>query len=140
MMSVAKAVLQGAKIWMAVRPVRSAQKAVRRLRNKRRERRGLPLLDTEFAADKEFGMLLKGKLSWTGLGVIVLGLVLNVFGVGDCSAEAAAAGQCVPPEALAEHLLAAIDQMLIAVGAIIAARGKQRQALVVYRDETEKEK
>lgn len=70
--------------------------------------------------------ILQGKKSWIGLVAIVVGLLLRVFGIGECSPADAA---CVPAETIVQMLMAALDQILVAAGAIVTAYGVLRKQL-----------
>ena len=64
--------------------------------------------------------MFQGFKSLTGLVTIVVGFVLQFFGVGECAPDAI---ECVTSEALTTQIMGAIDHIVLGVGALVTAWG-----------------
>lgn len=115
-------VAAGEAIWRAIAP----WKRIKQLRNRRRARRGLPLIPITQEDEK---MLPRGTMTYTGIAVTAIGVGLRVFGIGECSVEemATAVQACVDPT-LIDRLASAVNELFEVGGLIVAAIGKRRAA------------
>lgn len=77
------------KLWLVIKPIKRINKPIRKWRNKRRARKGKPLLDV----DGDINM--DGKKTYSGIAITALGLVLNWLGVGDESTATAIVTICM---------------------------------------------
>jgi hypothetical protein len=99
---------------------KAARKGFRMWRNRRRKKKGLP--------PKEERPMLKhmGWVTNSGLLTIAIGLLMNLFGVGDCIPNAE--GVCENADAIATQLSAALDQIFIGLGTVVGTVGRVRTA------------
>lgn len=130
----AELVWRAVRLWMEIKPVKRIRHKLRSMRNKRRARLGKPLLKVDFSDDKEFPIMLRGSLTYSGVLVALVGVVLGWLGVGECLPADAASGVCVASSDLASRLVAAVDEIVTIVGIVIAARGRARIKQAVYED------
>lgn len=112
----------GEAVWRRFRPWRRLKEA----RNKRRARRGEPLLPITEEDDQ---VLPKGSMTYTGVAAIAVGFGLRVAGVGECSVEemATAAQACVDPQ-LVDRAIGAVNELLEVGGILLATFGRRRAA------------
>ena len=110
----------GEQVWRAIAPGRR----IKTWRNKRRARKGKPLLEYN---EGDFDMLPQGTMTNTGaVGAMVTPVVTSVLvglGVGECTPETIEAG-CVG----ATQIAGAAVTMLFAIVALIGYQRKKRRA------------
>lgn len=97
-----------------------ARGAFRNWRNRVRRNKGLP----------EKGVQDMGALGWrtlSGLVTVGVGLAFNLLGIGDCLPDAVT-GVCESAEQVATQIKAAVDQVLIGGGTLLAIGGRVRAA------------
>lgn len=95
------------KIWTLVKPVRR----IRAFRNKRRAKKGLPLIEVDYQEDLD---MLEGKKTYIGIATTLVGLLLGWLGIG--GAEDA--------QSLVDAVVQSIDTVLQAGGLLIATYGR----------------
>lgn len=116
----------GQKLMRKVAPKFAARRAVKRAqraaRHAERQRQPDEVAGEGFQQDEERSML-QGKKTWIGLGLMVVGLVLNVFNIGECTADAIAAATCVPADTILANLGEAADKLATGIGLVVATVG-----------------
>jgi hypothetical protein len=120
-MNLAEFVIPGFRFWRKHEIGKRLMRPIRKARNRRRERRGLPPLT------EEEDTMPKHWLSWGGIIAMGVGFGLQMLGVGECSPEELAAGAqaCVDPTAV-QSVVNGLSEALEGAGAIVAAIGKVR--------------
>ena len=114
-------IASGVRWWRRVRPVKVLKAWRQARRSLKRERKGLPPLpldETEEVMD-----VLPGKKSWIGLVTVLLGVVLNMAGIGQCTPAAIEAATCVPADTLVSMFVSLLDQVFIAIGSAMTLWG-----------------
>lgn len=111
----------GSALWRAAQP----WKRLKRVRNRRRKRLGLPLLPITQEDDKMFP---KGTMTKSGAVIAmlgpVIGLVLGMLGVGSsCPADLP---DCQTSGELANTLATSIGGLITFAGGVIAWKGRNR--------------
>lgn len=116
-----KVIDTGEQVWRAIAPVNKVKRAL----NKRRARKGKPLLVIN--EDEETAMLPNGTMTNTGaVGAIVTTVVTSALvgmGVGECTPETIEAG-CVGATQVAGSIITALFSVL----ALIGYQRKKRRA------------
>ena len=121
-MSAAGIVEFGAAVWREIRPWRR----IKILRNRRREKRGLPPLPLD---EEDLKVLPKGSMTYVGIATTAIGVGLRVFGIGECSVEemATSVTACVDPTII-DRAATAVNELFEIGGLLLAAIGRRRAA------------
>jgi hypothetical protein len=77
----------------------------------------------EFFSTEEDRTMLQGSKSWIGLVGMLVGFLLNVFGIGDCTPDEIAAATCVAGETITAMVIEAADKLITAIFTVVAVIG-----------------
>lgn len=104
------------------RPKAVARRAAKAARKAKRPRQ-LDEASGEFFQPDEDRTMLAGSKSWIGIAGMLVGFLLSVFGIGECSPDAIAAATCVPADTITADLMAALDKIITGVFAVVTIVG-----------------